>query len=326
MNARHPQARADAGAMAREPELAPQPPASPLELRVLGGPQAGAAIAWPEPGRALVLTVGDDAEHGGEPVDLQLLGEIPVRLRLRALAHGAARCEVLRGEVAMDGDLHGAGSRFDWPRQVPLQLGDSLAIAFGDTDAPIWALATADGPPGAASGRGEEDRDGAGGNDPGAMDEPPLRGRLDAWLAGSGAVLGVAGLVWSLLVTLPTAPQAAVHPAPAPVAMNVQKPQDVLPPPPAPSAPAPAVAAAKPAPEPAPPAAPPAAPMLPSTGNEPGKRIVTLVSQGALPHLVTADGGRYFVGATLPSGHRLAAVLPQAVVLERDGRETRIDF
>ncbi len=326
MNARHPQARADAdaAATAREPGLAPQRPVSPLELRVLGGPQAGAAIAWPEPGRALVLTVGDDAEHGGEPVDLQLLGEVPVRLRLRALAHVAARCEVLRGEVAMDGDLHGAGSRFDWPRQVPLQLGDSLAIAFGDTDAPIWALATADLPSGAASGLGEEDRDDAGRHDPGAMDEPPMRGRLDAWLAGSGAVLGVAGLVWSLLVTLPTAPQAAVHPAPAPVAMSAQKPQDVLPPPPAPSAPAP-VAAAKPAPEPASPATP-AAPMLPSTGNEPGKRIVTLVSQGALPHLVTADGGRYFVGATLPSGHRLAAVQPQGVVLERDGRETRIDF
>jgi hypothetical protein len=322
MNARHPQARADAGATAREPVLAPQQPASPLELRVLGGPQAGAAIAWPEPGRALILAVGDDGEVHGEPADLQLLGEAPVRLRLRALARGQARCEVLRGEVAMDGEPQGAGSRFEWPRQVPLQLGDSLAIAFGDTQTPIWALATAEELPGASSGLDDEGHDDAAEHDHGAADEPPARGRLDAWLAGSGAVLGVAGLVWSLLVTLPTAPQAAVHRAPAPIAMTAQQPQDVLPPPPAPSAPAPAVAAVKPAPEPA----APAAPMLPAAGNEPGKRIVTLVSQGALPHLVTADGGRYFVGATLPSGHRLAAVLPQGVVLERDGRETRIDF
>jgi len=66
-------------------------------------------------------------------------------------------------------------------------------------------------------------------------------------------------------------------------------------------------------------------PTLPSAGGEPGKRIVALVSHG-LPHLITADGARYFVGALLPSGHRVAAVLPQALLLERDGRQSRIDF
>ena len=71
---------------------------------------------------------------------------------------------------------------------------------------------------------------------------------------------------------------------------------------------------------------PPRPPTLPSAGNEPGKRIVTLVSQGQLPHLVTADGTRYFVGAVLPSGHRVAEVLPQALVLERDGQQSRIEF
>lgn len=66
-------------------------------------------------------------------------------------------------------------------------------------------------------------------------------------------------------------------------------------------------------------------PTLPSAGGEAGKRIVALVSHG-LPHLITADGARYFVGALLPSGHRVAAVLPQALLLERDGRQSRIDF
>jgi type III secretion protein D len=66
-------------------------------------------------------------------------------------------------------------------------------------------------------------------------------------------------------------------------------------------------------------------PTLPSAGAEPGKRIVALVSQG-LPHLITADGARYFVGAVLPSGHRLVAVQPQALLLEREGRTSRIDF
>lgn len=338
-----PHAQAARSTAGEEPTLKPERPSSPMELRVLGGPQAGATIAWPETGRALVLAAGDDgaaqdgaSPHGGawsapgEPVDLQLLGDVPVRLRLRALAHGAARCEVLAGEVAMAGEPHAAGARFEWPRQVPLQLGASLAIAFGDADVPMWSLVPLE----ASSIGGADDRDRRDDRDPRDGDErdgaddmasaatTPTPGRLEAILAGGGAVLGVAGLVWSLLITLPTAPQAAVHatPTPSPVAITAQKPQDLLPPPPeAPSAPTP-VAAAKPVP------AEPTVPTLPAAGNEPGKRIVTLVSQGALPHLVTADGGRYFVGATLPSGHRLAAVLPQGLVLERDGRETRIDF
>lgn len=69
----------------------------------------------------------------------------------------------------------------------------------------------------------------------------------------------------------------------------------------------------------------PPAPTLPSAGGEPGKRIVALVTAG-LPHLVTADGARYFVGAVLPSGHRVAAVEPQSLLLERDGQRSRIDF
>lgn len=70
------------------------------------------------------------------------------------------------------------------------------------------------------------------------------------------------------------------------------------------------------------PPAPAAAPVLP---NDPAKRIASLV-QGDPAYVVTADGARYFVGALLPSGHRLTAVAPQSVTLERDGRPTTLNF
>lgn len=385
----------------------PAPPAV-LELRVLGGPQAGAAIPWPEAGRALVLAVGDDA---GETVDLQLAGDVPVRLRLRASLSGAANCEVLAGEVWLGDEVLATGVRFEWPMHVPLQLGGPLAIAFGEAKAGIWALMALAAEPAPAPAMAAET----------PPEAPEPRGRLDAWLAGGGAVLGAAGLVWALLAAVPTAPHAAVPPTPdwsrAEAALrepdfagltlervadnqarltgriatrsHAQRVQSrtatwpVVPlwqvqvdeslaasaedalqlaglpwkaavtglgelrldgDPTALSAdrmaralaevraalpqvsklvtpPLPAVASAAPTP-----ADNPRMPALPSAGGEPGKRIVTLVSWGELPHIVTADGGRYFVGAVLPSGHRLLAVQPQALLLERDGRETRIDF
>lgn len=306
-----------------------------LELRVLGGSQAGARMPWPATGGALVLRAGEDIDETIR-ADLLLDSDRPALLRLRAQRDGEARVEVLSGEVTLGDETHAAGSVFRWPLLVPMQIGASASIAVGAADAAIWPLAPlhgddasggvdgaahprTDGDPSQsdaaahANGGGEADGDES-------SDAMPPRTRMDTWLAGGGAVLGVTGLVWSLLITMPTAPHAAV---PVVVARTpVAAPQDEL----VFDAPAAGqaqpVADAKPAAEPE----PPRVPTLPSAGNEPGKRIVTLVSQGQLPHLVTADGTRYFVGAVLPSGHRVAAVLPQALVLERDGQQSRIEF
>jgi type III secretion protein D len=59
--------------------------------------------------------------------------------------------------------------------------------------------------------------------------------------------------------------------------------------------------------------------------DDPGKRIASLV-QGDPAYVVTADGARYFVGSMLPSGHRITAVDTQSVTLERDGRQSTLNF
>ena len=67
---------------------------------------------------------------------------------------------------------------------------------------------------------------------------------------------------------------------------------------------------------------PPAAPAL---VDDPGKRIASLVP-GDPAYVVTADGARYFVGALLPSGHRITEVAQQRVTLERDGQQSTLNF
>src|SRR5690606_14051290 len=69
----------------------------------------------------------------------------------------------------------------------------------------------------------------------------------------------------------------------------------------------------------------PAAPPAPPVSNDPGKRIASLVA-GASAYLVTVDGARYFVGAMLPTGHRIVAIEKTAVALERDGQKTSLKF
>jgi type III secretion protein D len=69
----------------------------------------------------------------------------------------------------------------------------------------------------------------------------------------------------------------------------------------------------------------PLPPPTPPVVDDPNKRIASLVP-GDLPYVVTVDGARYFVGALLPSGHRIAQIAAQRVVLERDGRETNLNF
>jgi len=50
-----------------------------------------------------------------------------------------------------------------------------------------------------------------------------------------------------------------------------------------------------------------------------GTRIVSAIS-GDDPYVVTADGSRYYVGAELPQGGRLAGVEGDEVLIEHDGR------
>ena len=66
---------------------------------------------------------------------------------------------------------------------------------------------------------------------------------------------------------------------------------------------------------------PPVTPM----SDDPGKRIAS-VEPGDPAYIVTVDGARYFVGALLPSGHRITEVASQKVTLERDGRQTTLNF
>ncbi len=66
---------------------------------------------------------------------------------------------------------------------------------------------------------------------------------------------------------------------------------------------------------------PPAPPVI----DDPGKRIASLVP-GDPGYLVTADGARYFVGAMLPTGHRITHIAGQRVTLERDGQTTQLNL
>ncbi len=59
--------------------------------------------------------------------------------------------------------------------------------------------------------------------------------------------------------------------------------------------------------------------------NDPGKRLAS-IAPGDPPYVVTADGTRYFQGAMLPTGHRIAAIDKQQVLLEINGVLTPLPF
>lgn len=59
--------------------------------------------------------------------------------------------------------------------------------------------------------------------------------------------------------------------------------------------------------------------------SDPGKRIASVVP-GDVPYLVTADGTRYFQGALLPTGHRIASIEAQRVMLDQNGKLVALQF
>ena len=69
----------------------------------------------------------------------------------------------------------------------------------------------------------------------------------------------------------------------------------------------------------------PAAQGQPVVVDDPGKRVASIVP-GEPPYIVTVDGTRYFEGALLPSGHRIAGIEERQVLLEFNGVRTPLIF
>ncbi len=66
-----------------------------------------------------------------------------------------------------------------------------------------------------------------------------------------------------------------------------------------------------------------AAPIAPIDAN--AKRVVSIVD-GSPSYILTADGSRYFVGALMPHGYRVANIAGETVTLERDGKTLVMTF
>jgi type III secretion protein D len=71
--------------------------------------------------------------------------------------------------------------------------------------------------------------------------------------------------------------------------------------------------------------APPHVPSPVPSLSDAGKRVASVVA-GPEPYVVTADGTRYFIGALLPTGHRILAIDGSRVQLEREGQTTALVF
>ena len=375
---------------------------SPLELRVLTGPQAGARIALAAGGRVDVGSL----DAAGCQVVLRdpRVAQQRVRLHVRPFD---VRLEVLSGEVEFNGTWLVAPASADWPLYAPVRLGDTV-LAVGAEDGVRWddALALALSPqtpvpPAEAPAPAA----------PAPAAAPRPGRRLETWLAlGGGALALVATglLAFASLVTLPkvaaetpsqrlerllavpefrglrVAPAGAggealrvtgdvltladrqrldvqlagadlspvlevrVAEQLAAAVREVFRMNGVV----AETAPATSLAdvgvvrvstrvadlsqlaraeasARRDVPglrglavENERPAVPPDnAPVA----DDPGKRVASIVP-GDSPYVVTVDGTRYFIGALLPSGHRLASITEQEVLLDKDGVISTLRF
>jgi type III secretion protein D len=59
--------------------------------------------------------------------------------------------------------------------------------------------------------------------------------------------------------------------------------------------------------------------------SETDKRI-TMVVGGNPAYILTADQSKYYVGALLPSGHKIVEIVDQQVVLEKQGKQKTLEF
>jgi type III secretion protein D len=365
-------------------ETTPNQPESttPLELRVLEGPQAGARAPLPE---GLGCEIAAAAAGDGADVWLRDETAAPVRVRvIAALPHGAI--EVLEGQVQLGDEWLDAGVQAAWAMHQPLTLG-RFVVAFGvahETEWPdaagaqsahgatttphkprrraeLWLTALGAGIAIASAGalmlahvaaaprtetsvaptldvalRTSEFAMLETAREPdghvrlsGRLATLAQRARLDAWLAARDFapkldvqvdenlardvtdVFRVNGVAVQARVTGPglvVAEAAERDPERLARAVEVVR-RDVH-------------GLDKLAVENRAKPLPPPAPALP---DDPGKRIASLVP-GDPGYLVTADGSRYFIGAVLPSGHRVTAIAQQRVTLERDGQSQTLNF
>ncbi len=72
-------------------------------------------------------------------------------------------------------------------------------------------------------------------------------------------------------------------------------------------------------------APPPGMPSPVPNLDDPGKRVASIVASDE-PYVATQDGTRYFIGALLPTGHRILAIADGRVELEREGLNTALTF
>ncbi|ODB84942.1 hypothetical protein A3194_14375 [Candidatus Thiodiazotropha endoloripes] len=55
------------------------------------------------------------------------------------------------------------------------------------------------------------------------------------------------------------------------------------------------------------------------------KRIVMVVN-GSPPYIMTHDKSKYYIGALLPSGHKIKSIYDSSVILEKGGKKTTMQF
>lgn len=328
---------------------------SPLELRVLAGPQAGARTAI-APGAAVRIGGAPGATLAGPAApDILLVGGAGFTLAVRwpdggAVAGdrelaGPAELTLVDGTARLGGEALQPGQPRPWRMRQPLALGEGeVVLAFGPAAQAAWAPADASEP-----------------TAPAQAAAPAATGTLpgpERWLVTAGLALLIVGVGLLSLVDLLTPAQAGVAAAALPQATPRPPPADDT---------AHAVAEvfrlhgvaaeARAAADGGvrvearerdawrvgraeqavrrdvpglgrltvsnqpPPTAPAARAPL---AADPGKRITAVVDDAERPYFVTADGSRYFTGALLPSGHRVVSIADRAVTVERDGQLTRL--
>jgi hypothetical protein len=330
--------------------------AAPLELRVLAGPQAGARapLATLSGGGACRIGAGAVKALPGVPGEapdilLHSAQAFMVQIDWPAGAELAQLC-VLDGAGRLGDTALASGARQAWPMRQPLTLGE-VVLAYGPADEADWARHSAADPAQAPAPA------------PAPAAIPPRPG-LERWLLTGGAALVVACIGLLFMVDLLSPAQAGLSTAGAPalplargagaagadaeakahsvaeifrlhgVAAQAQarpdgtvavtaKERDLWRVEQAEKAArrdVPGLAGLVVRNQPPPVAAAPAAPLA----ADAGKRITAVVDNAETPYFVTADGSRYFIGALLPSGHRVLQIAGQAVTVERGGQLTRL--
>jgi type III secretion protein D len=59
--------------------------------------------------------------------------------------------------------------------------------------------------------------------------------------------------------------------------------------------------------------------------NKQDKRIVMVVN-GQPPYIMTYDKSKYYIGALLPTGHKIVSIMDNSVILEKQGKQTTLKF